>query len=99
MRRALGFAALLGTLYGVLYVLLQLEDLALLMGSLLLFAILSAVMVLTRKVDWYQIGRGAQPSSPPEFELCQRRRELRTNWPVWNSRRERGLCRVREGRH
>jgi inner membrane protein len=69
VRRAMGFAGLLGTLYGVLYVLLQLEDLALLMGSLLLFAILAAVMVLTRKVDWYQIGRGAQPSSPPEFEL------------------------------
>jgi squalene-hopene/tetraprenyl-beta-curcumene cyclase len=45
-----------------LYVLLQLEDFALLMGSLLLFAILTAAMVLTRKVDWYQLGRGAEPA-------------------------------------
>jgi inner membrane protein len=61
-RRAAGSAALLATLYGVLYVLLRLEDFALLMGSLLLFTLLAAVMVLTRKVDWYQIGWGAEPA-------------------------------------
>ena len=27
---------------------------------------------------------------------CQRRREFRLIWPVWNSWQERGLCRVRE---
>jgi hypothetical protein len=30
--------------------------------------------------------------------LCQRRREFRMNWPVWNSWHERGLCRVRDRR-
>ena len=35
------------------WVLLQLELAALVMGSLLLFTVLAAVMVLTRHVDWY----------------------------------------------
>jgi len=55
-RRALGFAAMLTTLYGVLYGLLVSEDNALLMGSLLLFGILAAIMWITRKVDWYELG-------------------------------------------
>jgi inner membrane protein len=50
----------LGLLYGFLYVLLQLEDYALLVGSLSLFLILAAVMYATRRVDWYAIGR-AEP--------------------------------------
>jgi len=37
----------------VLYALLQSEDYALLGGSLLLFALLAAVMLGTRRVDWY----------------------------------------------
>lgn len=45
------------TLYGFLYSLLQLQDYALLMGSLGLFAILAAVMYLSRNVDWYNIGK------------------------------------------
>jgi inner membrane protein len=57
IRLAAGFTALLTALYAVLYVLLQLEDFALLTGSLLLFAILTAVMWLTRKVDWYRLGQ------------------------------------------
>jgi inner membrane protein len=40
-------------LYSYLYILLQLEDYALLMGSIGLFLVLSAVMYLTRKIDWY----------------------------------------------
>jgi inner membrane protein len=47
----------LSLLYGFLYVLLQLEDYALLVGSLSLFLILAAVMWATRRVDWYSIGR------------------------------------------
>jgi inner membrane protein len=46
---------LLVTLYGYLYILLQNQDYALLMGSTGLFAIMAAVMYLTRKVDWYHI--------------------------------------------
>ncbi len=54
--RGLGFAAMLTMLYGVLYGLLASEDNALLMGSLLLFGILAAIMWVTRKVDWYELG-------------------------------------------
>lgn len=54
--RGIGFGALLGGLYGLLYVLLQSEDYALLLGSLLLFALLGIAMFATRKVDWYQLG-------------------------------------------
>ncbi len=53
--RAAGFAAMLTALYGVLYGLLVSEDNALLMGSLLLFGILAAIMWITRRVDWYEI--------------------------------------------
>ena len=52
-RRALVFGALLALLYGVLYGLLLSEDNALVLGSLLLFALLAAAMWLTRRVDWY----------------------------------------------
>jgi inner membrane protein len=50
--RVLGLAGVLSLLYGYLYVLLQLEDWALLMGSIGLFLILALVMYTTRKVDW-----------------------------------------------
>jgi len=39
-----------------LYGLLISEDNALLLGSLLLFALIAAAMMLTRKVDWYSVG-------------------------------------------
>jgi inner membrane protein len=42
-------------LYGYLYIILQLEDYALVMGSIGLFVVLALVMFLTRKVDWYNI--------------------------------------------
>ena len=42
-------------LYAMLYAILVSEDNALLMGSLLFFAILSLVMFVTRKLDWYQV--------------------------------------------
>ncbi len=51
-RRAGMIAGLLGALYGVLYVLLSLEAYSLLIGALLLFAALAAVMFLTRRIDW-----------------------------------------------
>ncbi len=50
--RALLMTVVLGTLYGYLYVLLQLEDYALLLGALGLFLILALVMYLTRRIDW-----------------------------------------------
>ena len=47
--------AMLGLLYAALYGLLVSEDNALVLGAGLLFAILAAIMVATRKVDWYQV--------------------------------------------
>jgi inner membrane protein len=55
--RGMGFGAALTLLYGALYGLLMSESNALVLGSVLLFAVLAAVMVATRKVDWYQIGK------------------------------------------
>jgi inner membrane protein len=58
-RRA-GLTATLGGLlagqYLFLFVLMQLEDYALLVGSLGLFVMLALVMYLTRKIDWFAIG-------------------------------------------
>lgn len=60
-RKRAGFiAALLVALYGVLYVLLSLEAYSLLIGSILLFAALAAVMYLTRNLEWG--GRRAVPA-------------------------------------
>ena len=44
----------LTVLYLFLYTVLQLEDLALMIGSIGLFIALAAVMYTSRKVDWYQ---------------------------------------------
>ncbi len=44
--------ASLTTLYIFIYVIIQLEDYALLVGSIGLFLILSAVMYFSRKIDW-----------------------------------------------
>ena len=65
-KRGFGFGAGLTLLYGVLYGVLQSENNALLMGSVLLFAMLAAIMVATRKVDWYALGRGASGEAEPE---------------------------------
>ena len=56
--RGTGFAGLLGTLYAALYGLLISEDNAMVLGAGLLFVILAAIMVLTRKVDWYRAAPG-----------------------------------------
>jgi inner membrane protein len=58
-KRGFGFGAALSLLYGVLFGLLQSENNALVMGSLLLFSVLAAIMLVTRKVDWYQIGKSS----------------------------------------
>ena len=63
------FGAAVAALYGALYLLLQMEQSALVLGSLLLFAVLAGVMVATRRIDWYallgvlrQEGEGAATS-------------------------------------
>ncbi|MCE2971073.1 MAG: cell envelope integrity protein CreD [Burkholderiales bacterium] len=52
-RLALSIGASLALVYGALYAILIAETLALLMRSLLLFVALAAIMLGTRKVDWY----------------------------------------------
>ncbi|MDR2637448.1 MAG: cell envelope integrity protein CreD [Zoogloeaceae bacterium] len=59
-----GFAVLYGVLYGVL----QSEDSALLMGSLLLFATLSVIMICTRHLDWKNLGRDMEREGREEQE-------------------------------
>ena len=60
LRLGLTVGVVLALLYGYLYVILQLENFALLMGSLGLFATLAAAMYFTRKIDWYAIRLNAQ---------------------------------------
>ncbi|MDA8990347.1 cell envelope integrity protein CreD [Opitutales bacterium] len=52
---AISVSAVLSILYGYLYVILQLESYALLMGSLGLFGALTLAMFFTRKIDWYSL--------------------------------------------
>jgi len=52
---AISVSAVLSILYGYLYVILQLESYALLMGSIGLFAALAMAMFFTRKIDWYSL--------------------------------------------
>jgi len=47
-------ATILVALYTFLYVILQLEDFALLMGSFALFFILGIIMFVSRKIQWYK---------------------------------------------
>jgi inner membrane protein len=60
----LAFGAALASLYALLYALLQAEDYALLGGSVLLFALLAALMLATRRVDWYALAAARAPASP-----------------------------------
>ncbi|MCF6174259.1 MAG: cell envelope integrity protein CreD [Victivallaceae bacterium] len=48
---------ILTILYAYLYIVLQLEDYALLMGSIGLFIVLATVMYITRKIDWYTLDK------------------------------------------
>ncbi|WP_421248625.1 cell envelope integrity protein CreD [Aeromonas jandaei] len=64
-KQGIGFATLLGLVYAILYSLLQAEEIALLLGALLLFATLALIMLLTRKLDWYQVmGQQSVESRP-----------------------------------
>ncbi len=54
--RTAWFGALFAGVYAMLYVLLLREEDALLVGSLMVFAMLAATMLMTRKVDWGKIG-------------------------------------------
>ncbi|WP_027017296.1 cell envelope integrity protein CreD [Comamonas composti] len=62
MRRGLPFAAGIGALYALLYVLLQLEQTALVVGAIALFLVLALLMICTRHVDWYAFGNTHDPA-------------------------------------
>jgi inner membrane protein len=65
--RSLPFGLVMGLLYSMLYVLLQLEQTALAVGSVALFVVLAVVMVCTRKIDWYALlASPAKPLPAPE---------------------------------
>jgi inner membrane protein len=53
-KTALGIGLLLAVLYAFVYVLLQLESYALLVGSVGLFIILGIAMFASQKIDWYK---------------------------------------------
>lgn len=65
---ALIFSSSLMALYGLLFFILRSEDSALMVGSLLVFAMLAGFMMLTRNVNWYALSQSekkadTQPSN------------------------------------
>jgi inner membrane protein len=57
-KTALGFSLALGGLYAYIFILIQLEDYALLFGSIGLFIILAVLMYFSRRIDWYSDAPG-----------------------------------------
>jgi inner membrane protein len=55
-RMALFMGGLLAVIYGFIFTILQLEDLALLVGSIGLFLVLAVIMIWSRRVNWYGLG-------------------------------------------
>ncbi len=72
MTRGLGFGGMLAALYAAVYGLLISDDNALILGSLMLFAVLAVVMAVTRKVDWYASGAESRKTgvAPPPVQLA-----------------------------
>ena len=58
-RRGLVAGGAMGVVYGLLYMLVLSEDYSLLLGAIILFVALAAVMLATRRIDWYQTGGAA----------------------------------------
>jgi inner membrane protein len=58
--RAASVIASLAALYGFLFLLLRLEDYALVAGAAGLFAVLALVMFVTRRMDWYDLRLGTR---------------------------------------
>ncbi|MBD3748472.1 MAG: cell envelope integrity protein CreD [Sphingobacteriales bacterium] len=52
IKPALIFAAILSIFYGFIFVIIQLQDLALLSGSIALFVVVAVLMYLSAKIDW-----------------------------------------------
>ena len=67
VRRGLPFGALMAVMYGLLYVLLRLEQTAMVVGAISLFGVLAAIMVMTRNVNWY----GLLPDAAPKKRAAE----------------------------
>lgn len=68
----LAFAGYIALLYAALYGLLASESNALLLGALLIFAMLSVLMLVTRRVDWYDLSSAdrAEPLAAPTTPIA-----------------------------
>lgn len=56
VKRGIGFSLFLSVIYAALYSLLKFEDMAMVVGSIGLFIVISIVMIATRRLNWYAIG-------------------------------------------
>lgn len=56
------FVLVLSALYGFIFILIRLEDTALLVGSIGLFIVLTLVMMASRKINWYHAPVPNEPS-------------------------------------
>ncbi len=56
MRLTLIQSGILTAIYIFIYTIIQLEDYALLFGSVGLFFVLAVIMYISRKIDWYSVG-------------------------------------------
>lgn len=64
-RRGLVAGGAMGLVYGLLYMLVLSEDYSLLLGAIILFVALAAVMLATRRIDWYQTRAVDQTGGEP----------------------------------
>ena len=69
-KRARFMGALLVGLYALLFVLLNLEGLSLLIGSVMLFIALAGVMYATRNIDWSSVGRSSDEAETTTTEAA-----------------------------
>lgn len=75
--RRQGVAALgiFSALYALIYVLMRLEDFALLVGSITCFIALALAMWFTRNIDWYGGGSGASAPEPAKTKRATRSKD------------------------
>jgi inner membrane protein len=59
-------SGILTILYAFIFVIIQLQDYALLIGSIGIFIILALVMYFSRKIDWYHLNLQDKKQAPPE---------------------------------
>ncbi len=55
-------------LYGFIFTIIQLQDYALLIGSIGLFVVLATVMFLSRKINWYQLNVSKKDNTTKQSE-------------------------------